>query len=62
MLSSELPNNILLVKDFHKLINVEADLLCVASNTKSRLDIFSRFCKKRKNKENNYRKTTVYIL
>ena len=45
MLSSELPNNILLVKDFHKLINVDADLLCVASNTKSRLDILSRFCK-----------------
>ena len=45
MLSSELPNNILLVKNFHKLINFDADLLCVASNTKSRLDILNLFCK-----------------
>ena len=44
-LSSELPKNILLVKNFQKLLNFNADLLCVASNTKSRLDILSRFCK-----------------
>ncbi len=45
MISSELPNNILLVKDYRKIINFKADLLCVASNTKSRLDILTRFCK-----------------
>ena len=45
MLSSELPNNILLVKNFHKLLNFDVDLLCVASNTKSRLDVVSQFCK-----------------
>ena len=44
-LSSELPKNILLEKNFQKLLNFNADLLCVASNTKSRLDILSRFCK-----------------
>ena len=44
LFSSELPNNILLVKNFYELINFDADLLCVASNTKSRLDILDRFC------------------
>jgi len=45
MLSGELPKNILLEKNYHKLINFDADLLCVAANTKSRLDILNLFCK-----------------
>lgn len=38
--------NLKFTNDYKKLLNVNADLLCVASNTKSRFQILDSFCKK----------------
>ena len=39
-------NNLKLTNNYKKLLNMHADLLCVASNTKSRFKILDSFCKK----------------
>ena len=41
-------NKIIITNNYNKLTNLKADLLCVATNTKSRYDVIKLFCQKSK--------------
>jgi len=43
--------NTIITEDYRKLLNIKADLLCVASNTQSRFEILNLFCNKGKIKK-----------